>query len=44
MFAAVPYDTKEWVGNQSDKFFDLVALEKDDFEVINGDPGLYVPS
>lgn len=31
MFAAVPYDTKEWVGNQSDKFFDLVALEKDDF-------------
>ena len=29
MFAAVPYDTK--VGNQSDKFFDLVALEKDDF-------------
>ena len=31
MFAAVPYDTKEWVGNQSDKFFDLVALEKADF-------------
>ncbi len=31
MFSAVPYDTKEWVGNQSDKFFDLVALEKDDF-------------
>lgn len=31
MFAAVPYDTKEWVGNQSDKFFDLVALEKDDY-------------
>lgn len=30
-FSDVPYSTKEWVGRQSDKYFDLVALEKDDY-------------
>ncbi len=30
-FSDVPYSTKEWVGNQSEKYFDLVSLEKDDY-------------
>ena len=27
----VPYNTKEWVGNQSIKYFNLIALEKSDY-------------
>lgn len=30
-FSDIPYSTKEWVGNQSERYFDLVSLEKDDY-------------
>lgn len=31
MLGDVPYTTKEWVGNQAERYFKLVLLDKNDF-------------